>query len=91
MDTTSEPQAIGDVVSTLVGGLASGDSQPFFSKNPDVQYLAAKSGLQPAFVRRMLGWFGDAVVLEALRRFSKDWAEPVFVGICRKVEREAQA
>jgi hypothetical protein len=57
--------------------------------NPDIDYLTRTRGLEPRFVGRMLGWFGEEVVLEALRRFEKGWTESVFVGICRNVEKHA--
>lgn len=57
--------------------------------NYDINYLAPKSGLEPKFIGSMIRSFGQAVVLEALRRFSPGWKPAVFVGICRRVEQQA--
>jgi len=69
----------------LLAAKTPGVSEPFISKNPDVQYLGTKSGLPPAFLRRMVGWFKEPVVLEALRRTRPGWGADLFVGICRQV------
>ena len=86
-EPTREPQPLGEVLSALVAAHAPGVSEPFISNNTDVQYLGTKSGLPPRFIRQMVGWFKEPVVLEALRRFEKGWTTAVFVGICRNVER----
>lgn len=86
MDTTSEPQAIGEVVDALLSGVP--PMQRVVFSNPDIDYLTRCYELDPKFIGRMLRIFGEEVVLESLRRFRKGWTEPVFVGICRKVERE---
>jgi hypothetical protein len=60
--------------------------------NSDIQYLQRRTGLKHQFVARMLRIFGEAVVLESLRRFANGYQyapgreEAVFVGICRAVE-----
>ena len=83
----TEPRSIGSVLPDLLAAAsAPGSSEPFISKNPDVQYLGTKSGLPPAFIRRMVGWFKEPVVLEALRRTRPGWGADLFVGICRQVE-----
>jgi len=62
------------------------------SPNEDINYLQRKTGLNRPFLRRMLRIFGEAVVLESLRRFATGYQyasgreEAVFVGICRAVE-----
>jgi hypothetical protein len=60
--------------------------------NPDVHYLVHRTGLDPRVVGRMLRSFGEAVVLESLRRFATGYQyapgreEAVFISICRAVE-----
>jgi hypothetical protein len=83
---SSEPQALGDVLDALELEAPAPRSLVKFS-NPDIDYLTRTRGLQASFVGRMLGWFGEPVVLETLRRFEKGWTESVFVGIARNVER----
>lgn len=58
--------------------------------NPDVQYLWGRTGFDHRFIGRMLGWFGQTVVLEALRVAVEDGIaqENVFVGMCRRLEAE---
>jgi len=87
LEPTREPHPLGDVLQPLLDAIAPGVSEPFISKNTDVQYLGAKSGLPPRFIRQMVGWFKEPIVLEALRRFEKGWTTAVFVGICRNVEK----
>lgn len=54
--------------------------------NPDINYLQRKTGLDHRVVARTIRIFGEAVVLESLRR-TRGRCEPgVFVGICRRVE-----
>jgi len=84
-DSAFEPHQIGDVLDTLVD-IPPSVLRVSFS-NPDIDYLTRTRGLEPRFVGRMLGWFGEEVVLEALRRFEKGWTTAVFVGICRNVEK----
>jgi len=62
------------------------------SSNLDINYLQRKTHLDRKFIRRMLRIFGEAVVLESLRRFASGYQyapgreEAVFVGIARAVE-----
>ena len=62
-----------------------------FRGHPDLDYLRRKVGFGHRFIGRMLAWFGEPVVLEALRLAVLDEIakERVFVGICRRLEREA--
>jgi hypothetical protein len=55
--------------------------------NPDIHYLTRRYEVEAKFIGRMLRIFGEAVVLESLRRFEKGWSEAVFVGIARNVEK----
>ena len=81
-------EQIGTVVAVLLRDHASGFVEiPFVSKNPDVQHLGGRSGLPPVFIRRMVGWFGEAIALEALRQFRPGGTAAYFVGICRRLER----
>ena len=81
-------EQIGTVVAVLLRDRASGFVEiPFVSKNPDVQHLGGRSGLPPVFIRRMVGWFGEAIALEALRQFRPGGDAAYFVGICRRLER----
>jgi len=82
---STEPEPIGDIVSALAKDSPRSLPRVSFS-NPDIDYLTRTRGLEPRFVGRMLGWFGEEVVLETLRRFEKGWTTAVFVGICRRVE-----
>jgi hypothetical protein len=60
--------------------------------NPDIHYLVHRTGLEPKVVARMLRAFGEAVVVEALRRFANGWEyaprskEGLFVSLCRAVD-----
>jgi hypothetical protein len=83
----TEPRSLGDVLDALELEVPSPRSLVVKFANPDIAYLTRTRELQAKFTGRMLGWFGEPVVLEALRRFEKGWTEAVFVGICRQVER----
>jgi len=62
----------------------------------DIDYLVNRTGVRPKVVASMLRIFGEAVVLESLRRFASGWQyaprskEALFVGICRAVESVAK-
>ena len=83
---SNRAQAIGDIVNALVEPAPTPVLLVEFS-HPDITYLTRRYELEPHFIGRMLGWFVESVVLEALRRFEKGWAPRVFVGICRNVEK----
>jgi hypothetical protein len=83
----TEPRSLGDVLDALELEASAPRSLVVKFANPDIAYLTRTRELQAKFIGRMLGWFGESVVLEALRRFEKGWTEAVFVGICRQVER----
>jgi hypothetical protein len=55
--------------------------------NPDINYLTRRYEVEAKFIGRMLRIFGEAVVLESLRRFEKGWTQAVFFGCCRNVEK----
>ena len=78
-----------DPLTPLLRSLSGSSKDPLTFKNPDLSYLAGRSRLKPSFLRRMVGWFGEPTVLEALRRYDPTWAEAYFVGVCRNVEKEA--
>jgi hypothetical protein len=83
---------IGKVVQTLLGTQPPRQRVDVKFSNPDIKYLQRKTGLDHKFVARMLRIFGEAVVLESLRRFANSYQyapgreEAVFVGIARAVE-----
>jgi len=62
----------------------------------DIDYLVNRTGVRPKVVASMLRTFGEAVVLESLRRFASGWQyaprskEALFVSICRAVESVAK-
>jgi hypothetical protein len=93
---TKEEAELGEVVGSLIKDhpLQQGRAvvQARFSKL-DVQYLQRKTGLSHRFVARMLRIFGEAVVLESLRRYAtrryqhtEEAQEVAFIYICRGVE-----
>jgi hypothetical protein len=83
---------VGKVVQTLLGTQPPHQRVDVKFSNTDINYLQRKTGLSHRFVARMLRIFGEAVVLESLRRFANGYQyapgreEAVFVGIARAVE-----
>ena len=83
---------VGKVVQTLLGTQPPRQRVDARFSNTDISYLQRKTGLSHRFVARMLRIFGEAVVLESLRRFASGYQyapgreEAVFVGIARAVE-----
>jgi hypothetical protein len=90
-----EDVEVGKVVQTLLGTYPRTRPVDVKFQNLDINYLQRKTGLEHQFVARMLRIFGEAVVLESLRRFANGYQyapgreEAVFVGIARAVEHVA--
>jgi hypothetical protein len=88
METTE----VGEVVESLMKAPVHAKQMDWKFSNLDINYLQRKTGLSHRFVARMLRIFGEAVVLESLRRFATGYQyapgreEAVFVGMCRAVE-----
>jgi hypothetical protein len=87
-----EEVEIGTVVESLVSPQSPKQRVDVKFSNPDIKYLQRKTGLDHKFVARVLRIFGEAVVLESLRRFANGYVytpgreEAVFIGIARAVE-----
>jgi len=93
LDEVNKKEAeVGEVVQSIVQNPALVRRVDVEFRNLDINYLQRRTGLDHKFVARMLRIFGEAVVLESLRRFANGYQyapgreEPVVVGICRGVE-----
>lgn len=53
--------------------------------NPDINYLLAKTGLDHKTVGRAIRIFGEAAVVESLRRHQPDWTQRYWWGVCKRV------
>jgi len=90
-----EEVEVGKVVQTLLGTYPRTQPVDVKFSSLDIQYLQRKTELSHRLVARMLRIFGEAVVLESLRRFATGWQyeprskEALFVSICRAVESMA--
>src|SRR3990167_3064820 len=78
-------EQIGTVVAVLV------KDHPVYQRvvfsHQDIDFLTRRNRLPSVFVARCLRIFGEAVVLESLRRTEPGWSEAVVFGVCRNVER----
>jgi hypothetical protein len=88
-----EEVEVGKVVQTLLGTYPRTQPVDVKFSNLDINYLQRKTGLSHRFVGRMLRIFGEAVVLESLRRYAtrryqhkEGQQEAAFIYICRGVE-----
>jgi hypothetical protein len=57
-------------------------------RDPDLNYLTCRAGLEANYVAYCLRVFGRSVVIESLRRTEPGWSPRIFWGICRNVERQ---
>lgn len=88
---SKEPQAIGQVIAALLRDRPVRQQVDWFISS-DMNYLTCRNRLRPMFVGRCLRIFGEAVVLESLRRVEPGWCEDYVFGVMRNVERQyAQA
>jgi len=78
-----------DVENALARAADHAGTQRVSFTNPDIDYLTRRAHLEPSLIGRCLRIFGEAVVLEALRRTEREVIAAYFVGICRNVEAEA--
>jgi hypothetical protein len=89
----TEPTELGQILEDIMEReeTTPATKEPRFA-NPDITYLVGKYQLDSKVVGSALRSFGEAVVLESLRRFSNGWQYPnkdrekVFFAICRAVE-----
>ena len=97
LDEVGTDVEVGEVLDSLLEDRALAPQrvvQARFSRL-DIDYLVNRTGVKPKVVASMLRTFGEAVVLESLRRFASGWQyaprskEALFVSICRAVESVA--
>ena len=80
-----EDVELGTVVKHLVNSRPTRQVVDVKFSNNDINYLQRKTGVDHRTVGHALAFFGEAVVLESLRRFQRDWSSAYFWGVCRKV------